>query len=395
MMDSSTNTTKGYTFTDSDFDDIRPLYDSEVKETIDFLLQDHWFKTITEPLIAPTTWDDFSTHMRSLNSIYDFQTKVIYDFILKFIKDNVDDLSLLNPQEVNLNKSYTFISNHRDIILDAGLFNISLQAQGYSTTEIAIGDNLLIYPWITALVKLNRSFIVKRNIPPRQVLAASEHLSNYMHWTVSRKNQSIWIAQREGRAKDSNDRTQTSLLKMLTLVDRTNPIESIKALKLVPLSVSYEYDPCDFLKAQEFQLKRDIEDYKKTDKDDLINMLTGIQGYKGKICFRLGQPLNEKIDLVSNTQNRSAILQDIANLIDEEIFKNYEIYTVNYIAYDMLKNSNRFSNKYSAKEKDNFIAYIDKQIEKIKIENKDLDFLKRKIIEMYANELNNQLSVQN
>lgn len=395
MMDSSTNTTKGYTFTDSDFDDIRPLYDSEVKETIDFLLQDHWFKTITEPLIAPTTWDDFSTHMRSLNSIYDFQTKVIYDFILKFIKDNVDDLSLLNPQEVNLNKSYTFISNHRDIILDAGLFNISLQAQGYSTTEIAIGDNLLIYPWITALVKLNRSFIVKRNIPPRQVLAASEHLSNYMHWTVSQKNQSIWIAQREGRAKDSNDRTQTSLLKMLTLVDRKNPIESIKALKLVPLSVSYEYDPCDFLKAQEFQLKRDIEDYKKTDKDDLINMLTGIQGYKGKICFRLCQPLNEKIDLVSKTQNRSAILQDIADLIDEGIFKNYEIYTVNYIAHDMLKNSNRFSTKYSAEEKDNFIAYIDKQIEKIKIENKDHVFLKHKIIEMYANELNNQLSVQN
>lgn len=395
MMDSSTNTTKGDTFTDSDFDDIRPLYDSEVKETIDFLLQDHWFKTITEPLIAPTTWDDFSTHMRSLNSIYDFQTKVIYDFILKFIKDNVDDLSLLNPQEVNLNKSYTFISNHRDIILDAGLFNISLQAQGYSTTEIAIGDNLLIYPWITALVKLNRSFIVKRNIPPRQVLAASEHLSNYMHWTVSQKNQSIWIAQREGRAKDSNDRTQTSLLKMLTLVDRKNPIESIKALKLVPLSVSYEYDPCDFLKAQEFQLKRDIEDYKKTDKDDLINMLTGIQGYKGKICFRLCQPLNEKIDLVSKTQNRSAILQDIADLIDEGIFKNYEIYTVNYIAHDMLKNSNRFSTKYSAEEKDNFIAYIDKQIEKIKIENKDHDFLKHKIIEMYANELNNQLSVQN
>ena len=393
-MDSSTNTNQDNPLTDKNFDDIRPLYDSEVKETIDFLLQDPWFRNITEPLVAPTSWSDFSKHMRSLDSIYDFQTKVIYDFILKFIKGNVDDLSLLNPQGIDLNKSYTFMSNHRDIILDAGLFNISLQAQGYPTTEIAIGDNLLIYPWITALVKLNKSFIVKRDIPPRQILEASQHLSEYMHWTIAHKKQSMWIAQREGRAKDSNDRTQTSLLKMLTLVDRKNPLESIKALNVVPLSVSYEYDPCDYLKAQEFQLKRDIADYKKTDRDDLTNMLTGLQGYKGDICFRVCKPLNEKIDSVDASQNRATLLQDVANLIDEEIFRNYEIYTINYIAHDMLKDTDRFSSKYTEEDKDNFVAYVDKQIDKIKIDNKDYDFLKHKIIEMYANELINQLSVQ-
>ena len=394
MMDSSINTNKDNNLEDSKFDDIRPLYDSEVKETIDFLLNDKWFKTITEPLIAPTTWDDFSKHMRSLDTIYDFQTKVIYDFILKFIKGNVDHLSLVYPPETDLNKSYTFMSNHRDIILDAGLFNISLQAHGYKTTEIAIGDNLLIYPWITALVKLNKSFIVKRNIPPRQVLEASQHLSEYMHWTISHKKQSTWIAQREGRAKDSNDRTQASLLKMLTLVDRKNPIESIKALNIAPLSISYEYDPCDFLKAQEFQLKRDISDYKKTDRDDLTNMMAGLQGHKGRICFRVCKPLNERIDTIDSTQSRATILQDIANLIDEEIFRNYEIYTINYIAHDMLKNTDKFSAKYTSDDKDNFIAYVNKQIGKIQIENKDYDFLKHKIIEMYANELINQLSAQ-
>ena len=393
-MDSSTNTGKDNTLADKNFDDIRPFYDSEVKETIDFLLHDHWFKTITEPLIAPTSWDDFSKLMRSFNSIYDFQTKVIYDFILKFIKGNVDELSLLNPQGVDMNKSCTYMSNHRDIILDAGLFNISLQAQGYQTTEIAIGDNLLIYPWITALVKLNRSFIVKRDIPPRQVLEASQHLSEYMHYNIAHKKQSMWIAQREGRAKDSNDRTQTSLLKMLTLVDRKNPLESIKSLNIVPLSVSYEYDPCDYLKAEEFQLKRDNEDYKKTDRDDLTNMLTGLQGYKGDICFRVCKPLNEKIDTVSPTQNRATLLQEVANLIDEEIFRNYEIYTINYIAHDILKNTDKFASKYTSEDNDNFIAYVDKQIDKIKIDNKDHDFLKLKIIEMYANELINQLSAQ-
>ena len=392
MKDSNKN--KVYTFTGTKFDDIRPLHDSEVKEAIELLLNDKMFKTAVEPVIAPDTWDDFSKQMREFKSIHEFQKKVIYNIILKFIKHNVNRLELLNPRELDLDKSHTYISNHRDIILDAGLLNISLEERGYNTTEIAIGDNLLIYPWITTLVRLNKSFIVKRDIPVRQILEASQHLSEYMHKTITEKNQSIWIAQREGRAKDSNDRTQASMLKMLTLTDRKNPIESLKKLDIVPLSISYEYDPCDFLKAQEFQLKRDIEDYKKSKQDDLINMLTGIQGYKGNVCFRFCNPLNEKIDLVSETQNRSTLLQEVANLIDEEIFRNYEIYTINYIAYDILKNSDRFASKYITKEKNNFVAYVNKQVDKIKVDNKDVDFLETKIIEMYANILINHLSVQ-
>ena len=388
------NTQRVYASTGKEFDDIRPLHDSEVKEAIEFLLNDKMFKTAVEPVILPVTWDDFSKQMRGFNSIYDFQKNVIYNLILKFIKNNVDKLELLNPREIDLDESHTYISNHRDIILDAGLLNISLEEQGYSTTEIAIGDNLLIYPWITTLVRLNKSFIVKRDIPVRQILEASQHLSEYMHKTIAEKKQSIWIAQREGRAKDSNDRTQASMLKMLTLTDRKNPIESLKKLDIVPLSISYEYDPCDFLKAQEFQLKRDFEDYKKSKQDDLINMLTGIQGYKGNVCFRFCKPLNEKIDLVSASQNRSTLLQDVADLIDEEIFKNYEIYTINYIAYDMLNNSDRFSSKYNATEKNNFVEYVNQQVDKIEIDNKDVDFLETKIIEMYANILINHLSVQ-
>ena len=388
------NTQRVYASTGKEFDDIRPLHDSEVKEAIEFLLNDKMFRAAIEPVILPVTWDDFSKQMRGFNSIYDFQKNVIYNLILKFIKNNVEKLELLNPREIDLDESHTYISNHRDIILDAGLLNISLEEHGYETTEIAIGDNLLIYPWITTLVRLNKSFIVKRDIPVRQILEASQHLSEYMHKTIAEKKQSIWIAQREGRAKDSNDRTQASMLKMLTLTDRKNPIESLKKLDIVPLSISYEYDPCDFLKAQEFQLKRDFEDYKKSKQDDLINMLTGIQGYKGNVCFRFCKPLNEKIDLVSASQNRSTLLQDVADLIDEEIFKNYEIYTINYIAYDMLNNSDRFSSKYNATEKNNFVEYVNQQVDKIEIDNKDADFLKTKITEMYANILINHLSAQ-
>lgn len=389
-----TNINNKYDFADNEFDDIRPLYDSEVKEAIEFLLNDKTFREIAKPAIAPISWNTFTEQMRDINSIYDFQTRIIYNIIMMFMKEKVSKLTLYNTNKIDLHKSYTYISNHRDIVLDAGLLNIALDENGYETTEIAIGDNLLIYPWITTLVRLNKSFIVKRNLPVRQILKASQHLSKYMYDTITNKKQSIWIAQREGRAKDSDDRTQPSLLKMLTLRDRKKPIATIEALNLLPLSISYEYDPCDFLKAQEFQLKRDIEGFKKSKQDDLINMVTGIKGYKGKVSFRVGKPLNDIVNPSSLDENDPALLQQIANLIDKEIFKNYEIYTINYIAYDILNNTNRFTNKYSLKEKDNFIKYVNQQVDKVDIENKDIDYLKTKIIEMYANILINHLSVQ-
>lgn len=388
------NTNNKYNFADKEFDDIRPLYDREVPEAIDFLLNDKMFRSVAEPAIAPISWKTFAKQMREINSIYDFQTKIIYNIIMMFMKEKVSKLTLYNPKEIDLHQSYTYISNHRDIVLDAGLLNIALDENGYETTEVAIGDNLLIYPWITTLVRLNKSFIVKRDMPVRQILKASQHLSKYMHKTITEKKQSVWIAQREGRAKDSDDRTQASLLKMLTLRDRKKPTDSLKALNILPLSISYEYDPCDFLKAQEFQLKRDIEGFKKSKQDDLINMLTGIEGYKGEIAYRVGTPLNDTIDALPIDEKNPAFLQHIANLIDKEIFRNYEIYTINYIAYDILNNTNRFTNKYSQKEKYNFIQYVNQQVAKVKIENKDIDYLKTKIIEMYANILINHLSVQ-
>ncbi len=378
---------------ETSFDDIRPLKDSEVKAAIESLLVDEMFKKAVEPIIAPIPWEDFSKQLRSYKTILDFQENVIFTLITKFIKGNIDKLWLANSGDIDLHKNNTYISNHRDIVLDAALFNVLLFGEGFQTTEVAIGDNLLIYPWITTLVRLNKSFIVKRGVSIRQIIETSKHLSHYIHKTVRDDKQSIWIAQREGRAKDSNDRTQTSLLKMLALVNSKDTMGSIQALNMVPLSISYEYDPCDFLKAKEFQLKRDFPDYKKSNEDDLINMLTGIMGYKGRVCFNLGKPLNEKINSISGITNKAAILQGIATLIDIEIFKNYEFFPPNYIAHDLLTNSDNYADKYTMEEKNSFIAYLHKQVEKVNIENKDITFLMNKITEMYANTLINHLSV--
>jgi hypothetical protein len=297
-------------------------------------------------------------------------------------------------ENINENESNLFISNHRDIVLDAAFFNILLFDQNKETTEIAIGDNLLIYPWIEKLVRLNKSFIVKRGVSVRQMLIVSKHLSDYIHDTIRNRKQSIWLAQREGRAKDSDDRTQTSLLKMLTLHDSSDPLNTIKELNIIPLSISYEYDPCDFLKAKEYQLKRDNAEYKKSQADDIENMYTGITGYKGRVHFRLGKCINSFLCEIPSDSGRNEMLDKVAEIIDREIFRNYTFYPINYIAYDLMTGTEKFSSEYNKEEKQNFISYINSQVEKIDIPNKDLDFLRRKIIEMYGNTVKNNLNIK-
>jgi len=298
-----------------------------------------------------------------------------------------------NWENINDGLSHVIISNHRDIVLDAAFLNMLLYAQGMDTTEVAIGDNLLIYPWITHLVRLNKSFIVKRNVPMREMLETSRHLSEYIHYTIRERNQSIWIAQREGRAKDSNDRTQVSLLKMLTLKNSSRPIDMLKALRIIPLAISYEFDPCDFLKAKEFQLKRDNPHHKKTPADDLENMLTGINGYKGRVYFKFGEGINRKLDQLDFSLPKSSLLEAAARIIDEEIYKNYIFFPFNYVAYDTMTDSTMFQSEYTSEDKKAFEAYVEKQIDKIQLKNKDWDFLREKIIEMYGNPVKNFIEV--
>lgn len=300
----------------------------------------------------------------------------------------------LNWENINDGLSHVIISNHRDIVLDAAFLNMLLYSQGMDTTEVAIGDNLLIYPWITHLVRLNKSFIVKRNVPMREMLETSRHLSEYIHYTIGERNQSIWIAQREGRAKDSNDRTQVSLLKMLTLKDSSRPIDMLKALRIVPLAISYEFDPCDFLKAKEFQLKRDNPRHKKTPADDLEHMLTGINGYKGRVYFKFGEGINRKLDQLDPSLPKSSLLEAVAGIIDAEIYKNYILFPFNYVAYDTMTNSTRFQSEYTLEDKEAFEAYVAKQLDKIQLKHKDWNFLREKIVEMYGNPVKNFLMVQ-
>lgn len=377
----------------SKFDDIAPLDDSEVKQAIQDLLVDPGFHHAVTYIMPDINWDDFAAQMSSFETKYDFQSKMIYPVVSWLGKMCATSIRTENWENLSKTEEHVILSNHRDIVLDAGLLNIQRFAQGMQTTEIAIGDNLLIHPWIDKLVRLNKSFIVRRGLSMREQLLSSIHLSEYIHYNIKEKGESVWIAQREGRAKDSNDKTQDSLLKMLTLhnVDGTF-VGSLKELNLVPLSISYEYDPCDYLKAKEFQQKRDNPEFKKTKRDDLLNMEIGILGHKGQIVFRFGKCINGELDKIT-TNNKREQVEQAARIIDKEIHANYEIFPNNYIAYDMLYGEKRFaSTKYTQEQVDEFCCYIDKQLEKIdEIEVKDYDFLKEKMLVMYSNTLKNYL----
>lgn len=375
------------------FDDLRPVNDDEVSSVIQELLVDQGFKHAMGYVTPGMPWEEFSKVMSSFTSKYEFQSGLIAPLVSSLAKNTSLGFTASDWTNYDASKPYTFISNHRDIILDAGLLNVLRHQYGQPTTEIAIGDNLFVFPWIEKLVRLNKSFVVRRGVSVRQMLEVSKHLSEYIHYTITQKKESVWIAQRQGRAKDSDDRTQESLLKMLALAPEKTPIiESLRELNIIPLAISYEYDPCDYLKAQEFQMKRDDPEYKKSQSSDLKNMETGLLGFKGRIHFRFGKPINEYLDSLCAGCDKQETLVNIASFIDKGIHSNYEIFPVNYIAFDLVNESDRFVDRYSPDEKEKFVRYVDEQVDKIHLENKDNDFLKKKIIEMYSNILKNYLA---
>ena len=376
----------------TEFDEIRPYNDEELPQIFEELIADPAFQKAATGAIPNVPFELLAQKIRACKSKLDFQETFCYGILWKIAADHTDGLTLDHTAVPDKSKAYTYLSNHRDIILDSGFLSILLIDQGMDTVEIAIGDNLLVYPWIKKLVRVNKSFIVQRALTMRQMLESSARMSRYMHYTISEKKQSIWIAQREGRAKDSNDRTQDSVLKMLAMGGEGDLIDRLMEMNIAPLAISYEYDPCDFLKAQEFQLKRDIEGYKKTTQDDLISMQTGLFGYKGKVHFQTAPCINDRLAQLDRSLPKQELFSSISACIDQRIHSNYRIYSGNYVAYDLLKGTSEFAGHYTPEEKLRFVTYIEQQLGKIKIPNKDEDFLRGKLLLMYANPLVNYLA---
>ena len=374
-----------------DFEEIRCYRNEEVHDVLERLCNEKQFMKVMSTIYPLLPKEVIKQRLMSFRTNYSFQKDIVYPF-LQYLEANMTlGIKLNGLEKIDISTSYLYISNHRDIILDSAFLCGKFIEKKMDTVEIAIGDNLLIFPWIEDLVRVNKSFIVKRGLGARQMLESSKRLSTYIAKTIQEK-QSIWIAQREGRAKDSNDRTQESLLKMLNMFGNASFIENLLKLNICPLSISYEYDPCDFLKAKEMQLRRDNSCYKKDSQDDLINMQTGVMGYKGHVVYEITGSINDELIKIANeTSSRNEQITLVTELIDKRIHSNYNIFANNKIAYDTLKNGKHFSNEYTSTEKVNFEKYLSLQMAKIQIENKDESFLRTKLLEMYANPLINKL----
>lgn len=372
------------------FDDIRPYGPGEVRPAVESLLHDRQFMTMLRgfiPLPKPLIRFIIRALFIGVDTPLDFQLRYMKHVVHYVLRKCSDGCTFSGHPLPAKSQHHTFVSNHRDIVLDSAILDLKLVEAKYDTTvEIAIGDNLLIYPWIRTLVKINKAFTVKRGLSPRQLLESSMLMSRYIHHAVKEKGENIWIAQREGRAKDSDDRTQDSVLKMLSYGG------DLADLNIVPLTISYEYDPCDYLKAKEFQLKRDNPAYKKTKQDDLENMKTGIMGYKGRIHYECAPCINTWLDDL-RTLPKTEFFGEVAKRMDKEIHAGYKLFPCNYIALDMLESGKVYESHYTAADVERFSKYLEGQLAKINIPNKDDAFLRKCMLTMYANPARNKMAV--
>lgn len=379
---------------DYDFSDICPYDDSVFTEKMKALVEEPGFLHALSFCVPEDGVEAMKQELLSINNKHDFQVLVMFPFLQMVAKNTTAGISMGGMRNYNSTLNYTFISNHRDIVLDASFMNLAFLRNGIPTTEVAIGNNLLIYDWINDLVRLNKSFIVKRDTGMREALMAAKKLSAYIHHAILHKHESVWIAQRQGRAKDSSDHTQEALVKMLALGGEGTFMEKIKEINLMPVAISYEYDPNDYLKAREFLLKRRNPDFKKSQRDDLFSMETGLLQYKGKVHFQLTPRINARIDEIGEFKDNNLAARYVGRIIDNAIHRSYEIFPINYVAYDMLNGSKRFQGKYTEDERVKFDEYLDNQIEKIDLPDltvEEVDYLRKLLVTMYANPLINKL----
>ncbi|MBP7809312.1 MAG: 1-acyl-sn-glycerol-3-phosphate acyltransferase [Bacteroidia bacterium] len=373
------------------FEELRPYYDSECNEMMHEMAKDPIYLQLVSYLWPGITKEEAVAKAHNIKSIYDFQTGYMSYAIWSIVKNSSAGLSWSGIENLDSNKAYLFIANHRDILLDSALLQIILEKENFATSEITFGSNLKEQGFITNFGRMNRMFTVKREGTAKELYDISRQLSAYIRHTIIDKNSSVWIAQRNGRTKDGYDQTQTGLLKMLAMSGGKDFVQCFSELNIVPLSISYEYEPCDFLKVQELYLSSLHSKYIKAPGEDLNSIVTGIKQPKGKIHLTFGKPIKEELIEINKFTNDNDKIKQLAALIDNRIHKDYKLNAVNYIAYDLNHNTNVFANNYSVAEKESFINYVN---EKTAALSGEPDVLKNILVKMYAAPVENKLETK-
>ena len=374
----------------TDFSQIRPFHDSEVSEILNYIKDNPTIYQLLQFGFPKLNEQEQMKLLLSCKKIRDFQSRIMYPIIKSAISKSVTQLSDDGFEYLNPSQSYLFISNHRDIILDTSFLNVLLHEKGFKMTASAMGSNLVNTPFLLAFAKLNRNFIIHRGLSPRETLQKSQLVSQFIARCVIEKNRSVWIAQREGRTKDGNDRTQQGVIKMLSMnCPKQMPLMNyFKQLHIVPMAISYEFDPTDILKIPALLAQHHGVEYIKKENEDYNNIVQGLVGQKGCVHISVGKPLYEDLDLIAEQEEHTnRQIQALVELMDARIHSQYKLFASNYIAYDLLNDIERFSDKYTEKELRQFERRLENR------SNSEGNISRKKFLEMYANPVINKLKL--
>ena len=343
-----------------DFEDIRPYTDAEFKEAYYRLMEDPRFQDALRLCLQNYGVEDFRKDMERYQTIEEVQVEFDKRFLDVFLSQSTKGVSLSGIENLKEDKTYMFIGNHRDITLDPAVLQYYFFIEKRKTSRIAMGDNLFTTPLLGEIAKLNKMIKVKRSGTMREKLVNFQKLAAYIQYSLFEDKESVWIAQRDGRTKDGNDYTKQGLVKMITMGNDKNLVETIRRMNITPVAISYEYESCDKMKARELALSENGP-YVKQPGEDFASIKQGIFGQKGRVSLTIGHPICDELDSMPDNLNNNDKLYYVCKLIDKQIYKNYVLYPNNYIAHDLTHQNQEFAAHYNAEQKAKFEAYLQMQ----------------------------------
>ena len=368
-----------------DFEDIRPYTDAEFKEAYYRLMDDPRFQDALRLCLQNYGVEDLRKDMERCQTIEEVQLEFDKRFLDVFLSQSTKGVSLSGIENLEDTKTYMFIGNHRDITLDPALLQYYFFIEKKKTSRIAMGDNLFTTPLLGEIAKLNKMIKVKRGGTLRENLVNFQKLAAYIQYSLFEEKESVWIAQRDGRTKDGNDFTKQGLLKMITMGNDKHLVETIRRMNITPLTVSYEYESCDKMKARELALSENGP-YVKQPGEDFESIKQGIFGQKGRVSLTIGHPIGDELDSMPDNLNNNDKLYFVCKLIDKQIYKNYVLYPNNYIAHDLMHQDQEYANQYTPEEKSNFEAYLQMQSQTSDVPEEKM---RENLLKIYATPVDN------
>lgn len=367
----------------SEFEGISPYTDAEAAEALSKLAEFPLLPAISQKVFPNEEPDFLKNTLKSINTIDEFQVLVMQKFVRWVIETTAKNFSYDSIANIDPNKKFLALSNHRDIILDPAITQLVLYANGIPMTEIAVGDNLITSQTIEWLIRSNRMIKVVRGISARELYLSSQLLSKYIRLNITENRSSIWLAQRQGRTKNGYDITEQGLLKMLDMSGGADFQTNFEELNIIPMSISYEYEPCDIYKARELVISRKHK-YVKAEGEDFQSIVTGIMQQKGNIHMNIGTPLTSEEIAAAALCDKNDRYQLIRHAVDQRVIEGYQLWKNNYIAFDIANHGFKYSHMYEPADVEQFVSYMEHQLDKVEPEVNRED-LRRIFLDIYAN----------